>query len=162
MSIVNLYRFDPGAGEAHHGMSRAIAGTTRNANVHALIHDAANFGGGATGNVLAAATSDALGTAVSCDGHTYVVFKIEYSAASTRRFQLMFGDNHGTDLYFPGPFWEPSVVGPANGVTGAATAVSGYFHGQAGIFPVYGFKECKLWLLDGLSTPTVHVWGSAV
>lgn len=164
MSFVNLFRSDPGSGEAHHGMSRAIGGTTRYANVHALIHDAADFGSGSVGNVLnAISASNTLGTYVSCDGKTYVVFKVEYSdSALTRRFQLIYGDKGTTELFFAGALWEPGQIGPQNGTTGAATRVSAYYHGQSAIFPVYGFKEVTLWLLDGQAAPTVHVWGAAV
>lgn len=162
MSYTDIFRSDPGSGQAHHGISRPIGGTTRSALAHGLLHDAADFGAGATGNVLNAATADALGSFIDCDGKTQVVFKLEFSALGTRQFRVMFKDTNATPLYWLGGTYTASAVGVADGVGAAATRVSTYFHADGLLVPCFGFKTVTLWLLDGLSAPTVHAWGVAV
>ncbi|MEO6027706.1 MAG: hypothetical protein ABIR79_12645 [Candidatus Binatia bacterium] len=165
MSIVDVYRYDPGGGagqESHHGLSRTVAGTTRKANAHALIHDALDWGG-STANVMAGATTTALGTYITCEGFTWVTFKVELSAADIpRRFYAVHKDANGTPRFgVDSAFYEVAGFGPADGITGAATVTSTYFHAGLIRVPVQGAKQCTLWLLDGLSAPTVQVWGAA-
>lgn len=164
VAFVNTYRSDPGSGEAHHAIQPTIGGTQRHALAHALLRGNSDFGGGATGNVHNAATADACGTFLDCDGATFAIFKIELSAPGvSRRFYPVFKDKNGTPLFsVDGRAFEVTALPDQDGPTGAATRVSGYYHAGRILVPIYGDKEVSLWLLDGLSAPTVHVWGTAV
>jgi hypothetical protein len=169
MSADVFYRYGYTSGETqaepHGSLKRTINGVANSrVQLVAMDADAADWGGGSTGNIFnAISADDSPGSFLTCSDRAWVLIKAEISATGIRRARVVYKDHNGTVLYGVGEELEFRDVGPANGnATVAPTKVSGYRH--AGFFRVstLGMAAVSLWLLDGASSPTLHVWGTCV
>lgn len=171
MANAVVYRYDAPNTEQPHGAIKKTSGATSNVEhlKQCLDADRADFGGGATGNVLNAAGASAvaaLGAFIDCEGKSLICFKLEYSAnTGTRRFNVVVQDWNAT----AGLLVRPEVIEPANlalngsSTPALATLAAAYFHAEAIIVSCLGMKQVTLLLLAGdAGSPTVHAWGSAI
>lgn len=170
-----VYRYDAGDSNQPHQTIKPGVGATANQHIqkNSIGADNADFGGGATGNVLNAAGGSgaaALGSFIGCEGKSWMLFKIEYGdATSTRRFRVVAQDFNGTagSVTLPGTH-EPGNTGLKGDTTPPLATLASYppvayYIGDAIIASCLGWKQMTLLVLaDEATAPPVHAWGVAV